>query len=253
MIRSYFTDRKQYVYVDGYESRSREMNVGVIQVGILASLLFIIYINDIAMFKLRGRLFTYADDTYIAYDKFDPLEMQADLNGIGDYFSINRLTINAKKTELIQIKSTHKTTPDDATTLHINNDEVKQISKVRYLGLEIDSCMTWKAHIDNLATELSRPVGMLHKLKYRLDTGTLKTIYNSLIGSKLQYMLSVYGGAKDVNLKRLCVLQNRAMKSIYKLPALYNTIALYAETAKGTLPLRCLYQKKLIVLAYQTL
>ena len=47
-FKSYLTDRKQYVYFDGYSSSMQTVSFGVPQGSILGPLLFVIYVNDLA-------------------------------------------------------------------------------------------------------------------------------------------------------------------------------------------------------------
>lgn len=54
LITDYFTGRQQYTEVEGEKSDVRDINYGVIQGGVLATLLFVIYVNDIGKMKARG-------------------------------------------------------------------------------------------------------------------------------------------------------------------------------------------------------
>lgn len=71
----------------------------MIQGGVLAALLFNIYINDIGNLKLNGQLFSYADDTAIIYEEYDSTKMLQDLDMISDFFRINVLSINTQKSQ----------------------------------------------------------------------------------------------------------------------------------------------------------
>lgn len=252
IIKNYFHNRNQYTYIDGHESERKKLDIGVIQGGVLASLLFLIFINDISMLKLNGKMFIYADDTGITYDQIDLNKMQEDVDTLSQFFVNNNLSLNAEKTELIIIKSPYKTLEFEPN-ITVNNMSIRSTRNVKYLGLELDSSLSWTNHIERLSKEVAKSVGIIRKLRNRVNQKILHSIYNSLINSKLQYMLNIYGCATDTAMRRLFVLQNRAAKAIYKLPARFPTLDLYSKTAKHILPLKRIHQKKLILFVHQTI
>jgi len=73
--------------------------------------------------------------------------------------------------------------------------------------------MNWKPHINYIANKLSRTNGILYRLKNFLPTLTLKTIYNSLFLSHINYCISCWGFG---SLARLTTLQKKAIRTITK-------------------------------------
>ena len=71
----------------------------------------------------------------------------------------------------------------------------------------------------------------------------MKLIYFSFIYSHLQYLASVWSTACDNRLNPLRVLQNRAIKKIYKLPYLEPTVNLYGP--KQLMNINCIYKYKI--------
>jgi hypothetical protein len=61
-IKSYLTNRKQQVVIDGNMSDWKDIEAGVPQGSVLGHLLFLVYINDITD-NIQSTCFLYADDT----------------------------------------------------------------------------------------------------------------------------------------------------------------------------------------------
>ena len=68
LIRSYLTNRKQYVKFKTLESDYMAVKSGVPQGSILSPLLFSIYINDIVTVSRKFKFLMYADDTTIYFN-----------------------------------------------------------------------------------------------------------------------------------------------------------------------------------------
>ena len=64
-LKSYLSDRKQFVSVNGTDSTEKLIRYGVPQGSVLGPLLFIIYINDIPNIAKLAKFILYADDANI--------------------------------------------------------------------------------------------------------------------------------------------------------------------------------------------
>ena len=62
-FRSYLTDRKQYVRINGYCSTSKQLLQGVPKGSILGPILFLLFVNDMLSSICHSTLDIYADDT----------------------------------------------------------------------------------------------------------------------------------------------------------------------------------------------
>ena len=69
-------------------------------------------------------------------------------------------------------------------------------------------------HIRELCSELAKVCGVLSKVRHYLDRRSLMLIYNSLFESRLRYALLVWGTTSENVLKKVKVLQNRAVRFI---------------------------------------
>ena len=71
LLKSFISNRKQYVKYNVNESGFKEIKTGVPQGSILGPLLFCIYINDLATINNNFKFIMYADDTTIYFNKED--------------------------------------------------------------------------------------------------------------------------------------------------------------------------------------
>ena len=91
--------------------------------------------------------------------------------------------------------------------LTISGSIIERVTQSKFLGLNIDSNLNWKAHLSAVSTKVSRVIGLLHKLKYVFPSYILRMIYNSLILPHFNYSLLAWG-CKCQNIE---ILQKRAI------------------------------------------
>ena len=86
---------------------------------------------------------------------------------------------------------------------------------VTYLGILIDSNLSWKIHIEYIASKMSKTVGLIAKLRHFPPLHTLLHIYQSLNSPFITYGLSVWGQAYKSYLNKILVLPKRVLRSMY--------------------------------------
>ena len=87
-IRSYFSNRKQYVEYTGHRSLRNEISCGAPQGSILGPLFFLLYINDINNASNLLNLILFADDTNVFMSHKDLNYLSVMLNSEMDKLSI---------------------------------------------------------------------------------------------------------------------------------------------------------------------
>ena len=101
LIKSYLSNRKQYVQIGDIKSDLLNINCGVPQGSVLGPLLFLIYVNDIANCNPHGFIRLFADDTngFIENNNVDDLYNDAEqvLIYLDKWFRSNKLTLNVEK------------------------------------------------------------------------------------------------------------------------------------------------------------
>ena len=214
---AYLNKRKQFVSINGENSELRELSCGVPQASVLGPLLFLININDLPNISNKLDIFLFADDTNIYYENesFKELEkiVNKELKNLYLWLSINRLALNIEKTTFLIFHPFNKPLKYNVT-LKIHKKAILEEQKIKYLGIIIDSTLSWKAHLSNLSKKLSRTIGVMYKLRPFVNLQIMKNIYHSLFYSHLIYGIQVWGNACDTHLKAIQMLQNRVVRLI---------------------------------------
>ena len=100
--------------------------------------------------------------------------------------------------------------------LNINNSRILQVDNFKYLGVHIDSELSWTVHISELCTKVSKMVSFLGRLSSFVDESQLRLLYNSVIMPHFYYGDIVWHSACKSHLEIIQKLQNRAGRIILK-------------------------------------
>ena len=187
LLKSYLTNRKQYVVFDSCQSEHVEIYTGVPQGSILGPLFFSIYINDLITVSDRLNFLMYADDTTIEFnlEDFDNLTKETDINRelekVNIWLKLNKLSLNTQKTKLMLFHRKQKHL--DKINVVINGIEIEHVPSFNFLGIMLDENLSWKSHIEMVGNKISKVTGILYRLKNVFPENVLFVLYNSLIVS----------------------------------------------------------------------
>ena len=78
----------------------------------------------------------------------------------------------------------------------------------------MDQHLTWNIHIAQIASKISKNVGILSRVAYLLPTHLRLNLYYSLIHPYLSYCNMVWASNYATRLKRLIIIQKRAVRII---------------------------------------
>ena len=209
LLRSYLTGRSQTTRANGKTSEPGRVTCGVPQGSILGPLLFNIYINDLATASdLTVRL--YADDACLTFSHnnltFLQNKLNKELNLISDWLKVNKLSVNYSKSNYLIFSNTkHKHKFD----IKMNENTLKQVHDINYLGVCLEESLTWKKHLEAVQTKISKASYLISKIRHYVDLATLKILYYSLVFPHINYCITVWGGTYKSSLLPIIRLQKK--------------------------------------------
>lgn len=135
-VKSYLTDRQQFVQVGERRSRWRSITCGVPQGSVLGPILFLMYINDLCYVSPKLKFILFADDTTILYSgknlQLLVNEITAELEKIKQWFNQNKLSLNIMKTKVMLFS---KRKEDVQFQIKINKVEIERVKEYKFLGV----------------------------------------------------------------------------------------------------------------------
>ena len=216
LMQSYLSDRSQYVDLEGTTSDRCRVPIGVPQGSILGPLLFLIYVNDLPNCTDMLDATLFADDTSLA-SSFSTFalngttnigSLNAELDKVFTWLCVNKLSLNVSKTKYMIFQNRLDPKPIPKDPLKINGITIKLVKEFDFLGITIDDQLSWKAHTKKLTGKISRTIGVMKKIKRYAPLSVLKTLYQSLINSRLLYGVICWGYASS----QLLTLQKKAIR-----------------------------------------
>ena len=237
-FNSYLSGRTQCVNINGILSSPRNINISVMQGSVLGPLLFLCFINDL---HTASKLFTllFADDTcclYAGKNLKDLIKFCNDeLQKIANWFSANKLAVNVNKCKYIIFHNKGKKLQFDNEKIIFNCNEfgkddfsenILPLDRIhadanlaenrcfKYLGILLDENLSFRNHIDYICKKLSKSLFCLRRAKPLLNEKALRTLYFAIFHSHLLYCANLIGCASKTDLKKIAVLQKKAIRII---------------------------------------
>ena len=204
-LKSYLTQRQQFVEYQEVCSSTRELETGVPQGSVLGPLLFLICMKDIHPVSDKLNFILYADDTTLtsplcsfthrAHNDVSHISLQinSELLKISDWLTINKLSLNVEKTKFMVFDNHQRViASEDIPDFMINNEKIERVSCFNFRGLTISEFMNWSSHSAKIANKISCTLGIMNRLNRYLPFSALKLMYDSLILSHLRFGITCW-------------------------------------------------------------
>jgi hypothetical protein len=202
LFRTFLVSRQQIVCIGNERSDTIEVKLGVPQGSVLGPLLFVLMINDLPPF-LNAQTLLYADDTTFLNFSSDFNDLQnlthKTITQAAVWFRANGFVLNDSKTQ--QMCFSLRDLP-----VKNNSDGVK------FLGLYLDSKLTWEPHVNFISIKLSRVIYLIRKLKDCVPDNYVRSAYFAFFQSIISYGILLWGNS--VHIQRILILQKKVVRII---------------------------------------
>ena len=146
----------------------------------LGSLLFALHKNDLHQAIKLCKVHHFADDTNLlclsnSIKKLNKL-VNDDLKHLLNWLNANKISLNVNKTEMVVFRSKQKKFEGDSK-IKLCGKRLYPTESVKYLGVQIDTNLSWKYHVDDLSIKSNRANALLFKLRKYVSLKILRSIY----------------------------------------------------------------------------
>ena len=238
----YLSGRKQRVVLNSVPSEWARVTMGVPQGSILGPLLFLLFVNDLPDVVQETSINLFADDTAIYSADSDPTvlgeRVEKDLGRVALWIHSNGLRLNVAKTQLMVLSRRGRREEADSVRVKIGEVELQQQSCVRYLGVEIDRDLTWKAHIQKVCNQCMGKLAAIRRAGSYLPCHIRKLLYQAFVLPHLDYCSVVWNSCGATLGKRIERVQNYALRLILRKPPLTSSELLRRTLGWTTLEVR---------------
>ena len=214
-LKSYLSNRKQFVNIDGCSSELLDVICGVPQGSILGLTLFILYINDICKVSNLVKLILFADDTNVFCAGDNQLELECMLNRelakLCKWFVVNKLSLNLSKTSYMLFRNRP---PDVEFNVFIEHERINRVRVTKFIGIYIDDKLNWKYHINTVRSKLSKVAAIIYRASCLINQDGLYMLYCSLFLPYINYCSEIWGNTYATNVECITVLQKRVVRLI---------------------------------------
>jgi hypothetical protein len=109
------------------------------------------------------------------------------------WFQLNLLSLNFEKTKFLQFLT--KNSHEINIKVSYENNKIDNTHNIKFLGLLVDTALSWKNHIDQLVSKLNKSCYLIRSIKPFVSLEIIKMVYFSYVHSLLTYGMIFRGNS----------------------------------------------------------
>lgn len=224
-LANYLEGRSFCVKIEEYRTCYYPIKSGVPQGAVLSPLLFSLYINDVPIQNNKNKNYSllFADDlaTYFIYKKTGNINklIKSYIKKLENWLNLWRLNIQSKKCNYMVFNKNNNRKFNEDFTIEMYNETIPACENFKFLGITFDQGLTFREHVNTIKKKCVNRLNLLKIIsnrKWKLDKKTLKIVYIALIRSIFDYSSTIIQTLCTSTAKCLQVIQNQAIRAIYK-------------------------------------
>lgn len=246
ILNSFIRKRQFSVHVNDATSNLIQIPAGLAQGTCISPILYALYVADIPIAS-KTEIALYADDTAIFTSAKRSNTITKRLNNtlieLKQYFHQWKIKLNATKTQAILFPFDNKRKRIPTVSIKDDQNPIELTNTVNYLGITFDKKLNFGQHVSsaqNKSFKCYRALLPLLAPKSKLSQCNKKLIYSTIIRPIMSYASPVWSTAANTHTQKLNVLQNKIIKTIFKLPRRTPTYLL--QHISGFLPFHQYFQ-----------
>lgn len=118
---------------------------------------------------------------------------------------------------------TNKNINKDDVNIYIDGSKLQIENEIKYLGVILDSKLQFDENTDYLCKKLGMKMSVMSRLRHELNTEQKAMLYRSLIEPHFTYCASILYLAKQSDIDRLQIIQNKCMRNILRVDKYTNS------------------------------
>lgn len=233
LVQSFLSGRSFKVLVNSSVSSLTYFQSGVPQGSVLGPILYNLFTSDFPYLS-NCEAAIFADDTAILSSHEFSLNIETNLRNamevLEHYYNTWKIKLNGDKLQAIFFTRKRKPCYLPNSQLQIYGSAVTWSNCVKYLGIHLDTKLTFNEHISRTLQKVNIAIKILYPFinrKSGLSNHNKLIIYKVIFQALLLYGCPVWGNCAQCYIKKLQVSQNRLLKMMLDLSWHHSTLNLH--------------------------